>query len=123
MRVEMIKKFESLPPQMKEKIRGGRGKALVVDYLAAGEMAGVLMASRITLEPGASVGEHPHPETEELYLVLEGEGTGILDGEAFDVGPGDAWLCKAGHTHGLMNDGKEPLAFFAVLTRQGEEPR
>ena len=101
----------------KEGIRGGAGKALAVDYLAPDEMAGVLMASRITLEPGASVGEHPHPETEELYLVLDGQGVGFLDGESFDVGAGDAWLCKAGHTHGLANSGPAPLAFFAVLTR------
>ena len=76
----------------KEAIRGRTGKALAVDYLAPDGMAGVLMASKITLEPGASVGEHPHPETEELYLVLEGEGTGFLDDETFHVGPGDAWV-------------------------------
>jgi mannose-6-phosphate isomerase-like protein (cupin superfamily) len=113
----MIRKLEDLPVQVKEKMRGGTGKALAVDYLTPDEMAGVLMASRITLEPGASVGEHLHPETEELYLVMEGEGVGFLDGESFDVGPGDAWLCKAGHTHGLANPGTAPLAFFAVLTR------
>jgi len=101
----------------KEGIRGGMGKAQAVDYLAPDEMAGVLMATRIALEPGASVGEHLHPETEELYLVLEGQGVGFLDGESFDVGPGDAWLCKAGHTHGLTNSGKAQLVFFAVLTR------
>jgi quercetin dioxygenase-like cupin family protein len=115
--MEMIKKIDSLPAQVKEKIRGGVGKALAVDYLAPDEMAGILMASRITLEPGASIGEHLHPTTEELYLVLEGEGTGYLDGEPFSVGPGDAWLCKAGHTHGLKSSSEAPLAFFAVLTR------
>ncbi len=113
----MIKKIGNMPFQVKENIRGGSGKALAVDYLAPQEMAGVLAASRITLEPGASVGEHPHPNTEELYLVLEGSGTGFLDGEAFDVGPGDAWICKAGHTHGLKNGSAGPLAFFAVITQ------
>jgi quercetin dioxygenase-like cupin family protein len=113
----MIKRIEGLPVQAKVNIRGGEGKAQAVDYLAPDEMAGVLMATRIALEPGASVGEHLHPETEELYLVLEGQGVGFLDGESFAVGPGDAWLCKAGHTHGVTNSGKAPLAFFAVLTR------
>lgn len=113
----MLIKSSDLKGVSKEAIRGGRGKALAVDYLAPDQMAGVISASRITLEPGASVGEHPHPETEELYLVLEGEGTGFLDGDAFEVGPGDAWLCKAGHTHGVEAGRKAPLAFFAVLTR------
>jgi len=115
----MLKRAKELPQAPKEKIRGGVGKALAVDYLSPDEMAGVLAASRITLEPGASIGEHPHPETEELYLVLEGTGTGFLEGEAFEVGPGDAWVCKAGQTHGLQNDPREPLTFFAVLTRKG----
>jgi quercetin dioxygenase-like cupin family protein len=115
----MLKRSKELPQVPKEKIRGGSGKALAVDYLAPDEMAGVLAASRITLEPGASVGEHPHPETEELYLVLEGTGTGFLDGEAFEVGPGDAWVCKAGQAHGLQNDPSASLTFLAVLTRKG----
>jgi quercetin dioxygenase-like cupin family protein len=118
----MILKSVDLKGVLKEGIRGGMGKALAVDYLAPEEMAGVLMASRITLEPGASVGEHLHPETEELYLVLDGHGVGFLDGEPFDVGPGDAWLCKAGHTHGVQNGPGTPLAFFAVLTRAGGTP-
>ena len=116
----MIKKRSQLMGAQKEGLRGGAGRALAEDYLQKGEMAGVLAASRITLEPGASVGEHPHPNTEELYLVLEGEGTGFLDGEAFDVGPGDAWICKAGHTHGLKNGSAGPLAFFAIITRAQE---
>ncbi len=113
----MKKRIAELKAQPKEGIRGGRGRASAVDYLRPDEMEGVLMASRITLEPGSSIGEHPHPETEELYLILEGRGTGYLDGEAFDVGPGDAWVCKAGQTHGLQNGLEGPLAFFAVLTR------
>lgn len=114
----MKKRIEELAVQPKESIRGGRGRATSVDYLGPGEMAGVLAASKIILEPGASVGEHPHPETEELYLILEGRGIGCLDGEEFEVGPGDAWVCRAGQTHGLQNGTQGPLAFFAVLTRK-----
>ena len=117
----MIRKLEDLPEQVREGIRGGRGQALAVDYLAHGEMAGIAMASRITLEPGASIGDHVHPDTEELYLVLDGSGTGRLDGESFPVSPGDAWVCTRGHAHGLVNGGPDPLVFFAVLTEASEQ--
>lgn len=80
-------------------------------------MAGADFVSILTLEPGATVGEHLHAAEEELYLVLEGEGLGLLDGEAFPVGPGDAYLCKVGHTHGLVNPGSKPLTFLAVLAK------
>jgi mannose-6-phosphate isomerase-like protein (cupin superfamily) len=113
----MIKRIKKVPVQIREGIRGGSGRARVQDYLSPGEMEGVITASRIILEPGATIGEHLHPDTEELYVVLEGKGTGLLDGESFPVEPGDAFLLKAGHTHGLRNDTGAPLTFFAVLTR------
>jgi quercetin dioxygenase-like cupin family protein len=118
----MIKRIDKVPMQVREAIRGGTGRARVQDYLTPGEMEGVLMASAVTLEPGATIGEHTHPDTEELYVILEGTGTGLLDGESFPVGPGDAFLLKAGHTHGLNNAASGPLTFFAVLTRaEGRE--
>jgi len=113
----MIRRLAEQTPQPRENIRGGKGRAEAVDYLTAGEMAGIQAVSRITLAAGASVGAHPHPTQEELYLILEGEGEGSLDGEAFPVGPGDAFLCRAGHTHGLCNSSAVPLTFLAVLTR------
>jgi mannose-6-phosphate isomerase-like protein (cupin superfamily) len=79
-------------------------------------MAGVLAAGRTVLAPGSSVGEHSHPTTEELYLVLEGRGQGVLDGRSFPVGAGDLFLCKAGHSHGLVNDSDTPLTYFGLMT-------
>jgi mannose-6-phosphate isomerase-like protein (cupin superfamily) len=112
----MIRSLSAMPFSPKENIRGGRGPALGADYLAKGEMDNVLSAGRTVLAPGSSVGEHTHPATEELYLILEGTGQGILDGRRFPVGPGDLFLCKAGHSHGLENDGPVPLAFFGLMT-------
>jgi len=97
-------------------IRGGKGPAESADYLGKGEMDGVLGAGRTILAVGSSIGEHTHPTTEELYLVVEGRGRAVLDGEAFPVGPGDLYVCKAGHSHGLSNDGEVPLVLFALMT-------
>lgn len=115
----MIRRLSDRPREPRENIRGGTGRAEVVDYFTAGEMAGIQAVTRVTLAPGASVGEHPHPHQEELYLVLAGSGVGLLDGVAFPVEAGDAFLCSAGHAHGLRNPGSEPLTFLAVLTRPG----
>ena len=114
----MIRRCEDLAWAPKTAIRGGVGPARGADYLKAGDMDGVLSAGRTVLEPGSSVGEHAHPNTEELYLILEGHGTGILDGARFPVGPGDLFVLKAGQSHGLVNDGPAPLVFFGLLTRQ-----
>lgn len=113
----MIRKQADLRPEPKRGIRGGQGEALDTNLLQAGEMAGVLSLGRVTLAPGASIGLHAHPDTEDLYLILEGCGTGILDGARFPVGPGDLFLVKAGGSHGLENGPEGPLTFLGLLTQ------
>ncbi|MBK8792352.1 MAG: cupin domain-containing protein [Holophaga sp.] len=114
----MIRRHASLMEESKVNIRGGHGAARGVDFLKDGEMSGIVSMGRTTLDPGSTIGEHAHPNTEDLYLILEGHGIGILNGERFPLGPGDLFLVKAGGTHGLINDSEDPLTFLGVLTRQ-----
>ena len=118
----MIRRTSELVQEPKVNIRGGVGVGLGVDLLKVGEMAGVLSLGRITLEPGATIGEHAHPDTEDLYLILAGRGIGVLNGDHFPVGPGDLFLVKAGGRHGLINDSAEPLTFMGLLTRSPARP-
>jgi mannose-6-phosphate isomerase-like protein (cupin superfamily) len=114
----MIRKLADLVLEPKVNIRGGIGAARGADYLKTGDMDGIVSLGRTTLEPGSTIGEHSHPDTEDLYLILEGRGTGVLAGERFPVGPGDLFLVKAGGSHGLINDSDSPLTFLGILTRQ-----
>jgi dTDP-glucose pyrophosphorylase len=66
------------------------------------------------LPPGTSIGRHTHGDDEELYLVLEGEGTMHLDGADFAVRPGTLIRNRAGGTHGLRNDGDRPIRLLVV---------
>ena len=117
----MIRRLSELATETKRDIRGGTGPAEGVDLLKLGEMDGVLSMGRMTLAPGTTIGEHAHPNTEDLYLILEGHGRGVLNGESFPLGPGDLFLVKAGGSHGLINDSKEPLTFLGLLTRQAAQ--
>jgi mannose-6-phosphate isomerase-like protein (cupin superfamily) len=76
----------------------------------------VLAAGRTVLEAGSSIGEHSHPDTEELYLILDGQGQGVLDGRSFPVAAGDLFVVKAGHSHGLINDSDATLTYFGLMT-------
>lgn len=113
----MIRRLSDLVEEPKLNIRGGVGAAKGMEFLKQGDMAGIVSMGRTTLEPGASIGEHAHTNTEDLYLILEGHGTGILNGERFPVSVGDLFLVKAGGNHGLINDSAGPLTFLGVLTR------
>lgn len=116
-----IRKARELAVETREDIRGGRGRAFAREVLHAGEMGGVLAMSVLTLETGATIGEHTHPATDELYFILTGTGTGVLDAASFAVEPGDAFVVRAGHSHGLANGPDAPLSNLAVLTRPDGE--
>ena len=52
-----------------------------------------------SLPPGGATERHHHREAEEIYFLLEGEGTMEIDGETRTVGPGDAVLIPPGARH------------------------
>jgi len=54
-----------------------------------------------TLARGQSTQRHYHRLSEEIYLLIEGGGTIEIDGEAREVGAGDAILIPAGAWHTL----------------------
>ena len=112
----MIRKLAELPVTAKMNTRGGVGPAHSATYLAKDDLAGVLAAGRTVLEAGSSIGEHSHPDTEELYLILDGQGRGVLDGQSFPVAAGDLFVVKAGHSHGLTNDSEATLTYFGLMT-------
>jgi uncharacterized cupin superfamily protein len=66
------------------------------------------------LEPGAVIGEHRHKEDEEIYFVVDGHGTMIVDGEEFAIGPGDVSVCHRGHSHGIRNSVDGPMRLIVV---------
>src|ERR1700759_1022187 len=43
----------------------------------------------VVIEPGASVGEHVHMRTEQIYYIVSGRAVVTMDGEEIDARPGD----------------------------------
>jgi hypothetical protein len=74
------------------------------------------------LEPDAAVGLHRHPETEEVYYLLEGSltmTTLLRDGREVTVtlGPGDAHAVRIGEGH-FGRAGPDGCRFIAVAVRR-----
>lgn len=59
------------------------------------------------LEPGVTIGEHCHEQTEEIYYLVSGNCTLVYDGVDYPFGKGDFSLVKQGHSHGIRNTGTE----------------
>jgi mannose-6-phosphate isomerase-like protein (cupin superfamily) len=64
------------------------------------------------LEPGQATERHYHTSTEEIYVVLDGEGEMEVDGDRQRVGPGDAILIPPGAWHEIRADSAAPLRFL-----------
>ena len=58
---------------------------------------------------GLATQAHYHPNTEEIYFILEGSGSMVIDGETRQVGPGDAIAIPPGAIHNITNVGQVEL--------------
>ena len=73
----------------------------------------------MTIPPGTQFGVHIHDGSEELYVILKGRGTALLDGTPRPVGPGDFLMLRDGGAHGLRNDGVEAVELLCVCVYLG----
>lgn len=62
--------------------------------------------------PGRATAPHFHPQTEEIYFILAGQGEMQIEGEIQTVGPGDAIAIPPGMTHRICNQGDAELRFL-----------
>ena len=67
-----------------------------------------LVFRKRAFHPGSGVGLHTQKE-DEIYYVLSGRGTMMLDGKTVDVTPGTAILTRTGSSHSLKQVGTEDL--------------
>lgn len=69
------------------------------------------------VEPGQRIAAHVHPQGQDTWTILEGEGDYFLDnaGAARRVGPGDIAVARRGQVHGVFNSGTRVLRFVSVV--------
>jgi len=65
-----------------------------------------------TILPGGSTLRHYHPQAEEIYYILSGQGRMEIAGETAAVGPGDAIAIPPGAAHQITNTGTAVLKFL-----------
>jgi len=94
---------------------GGEGKVSVSRPLVASDFVGPWhFVDYAMLPPGSSIGQHRHGKDEELYFILEGEGTMTVDGERRRVRRGDLILNRPSGVHGLENDSDRELTVLVI---------
>jgi mannose-6-phosphate isomerase-like protein (cupin superfamily) len=112
----MIKRQSGIRREPMEKARGGVGVAIFDHILEKTEMkANCRMFTKITLEPGASIGSHQHADEEDVYYIVRGLATVTDNGKTCTMYPGEVMYTGSGESHSIANEGTEPLEFVSII--------
>ena len=113
----MIRKKEECKTELREHMRDGNGTVKLTHFIeGAGELCDKgRLFSKITLEPGCSIGFHVHENDSELFYIIKGTAEYNDNGEIKTVTSGDVTICPAGEGHGIGNGSDEPVELIAVI--------
>ncbi len=112
---------DQLPPASRLQMEGYSGGdvtgirlKMLVDRVFGAQHMNVFM---VEFEPGGAGNSHDHP-FEEAYVILSGDAEALLDGERYQVGPGDVVWTGVGGVHGFFPVGPEPVRWIEVQAPQ-----
>ena len=87
-----------------------------IQWLISKEQGAPRFAMRLfTLEPGANIGIHGHPEEHEIYIVQGNCELILEDGSRTKVKATDSVYVPPDEKHGYENTGSETLKFICVI--------
>jgi len=70
------------------------------------------------IKPGQAIEPHVHPEGQDTYVVMSGQGLYTLDeaGTTTELRVGDVIVARRGEVHGVFNNGAEDLKIVSVVS-------
>ena len=113
----MIRTAEQCNVEYREHMRDGKGTVQLTSFIESNAELNDKgrLFSKITLQPGCSIGFHVHDTDSELFYFLTGTGLYSDNGEMKTVSAGDVAICPAGTGHSIENTGSEVLEIVAVI--------
>ncbi|MBL8330038.1 MAG: cupin domain-containing protein [Rubrivivax sp.] len=121
LRAQLIRNWDEVP---RETLERAPRFASCFASLAAGTAARKLGASVDTVPPGStSCPYHYHLAQEEMFVLLQGEGTLRVAGERLAVRAGDVIFIPSGpvYPHHLINTSQAPLTYLSIGTQERPE--
>lgn len=97
---------------------GGTGPTTAYPFFTEVADLPFVLRKRV-LHKGAGIGLH-RQHKDEIYYIVSGHGRYVLDGMAYEVGPGHALLTRTGSTHALQQQGEEDLVLLLAYPASGE---
>jgi len=94
---------------------GGAGPTTAYPFFADDTDLPFVLRKRV-LHKGAGIGLHPQHK-DEIYYIVSGQGSYVLDGRQYDVAAGDALLTRVGSLHALQQRGEQDLVVLLAYPR------
>jgi len=112
----MIKRKSAMRREATKNMRAGDGVIVNDHILEKDEMqTNCRLFTRMTIEPGASIGYHAHAEEEDIYYILSGIATVCDNGETRTLYPGEVIFTGDGDSHSIANKGEVPVELIDVI--------
>lgn len=100
-------------------MRGGKGVVKFHDISTLEEMYGKnRIFAKLVLEPGCSIGRHPHEADREFFYILSGTPTVDDDGVEKVLQPGDIMVTGDGACHSVENRTDSAVEFIALVVNK-----
>jgi mannose-6-phosphate isomerase-like protein (cupin superfamily) len=94
-----------------------RGRLRSHFLLDAGDLgARNLSVTWVDVPPGAEQRLHSHEDSEQVYVIVRGQGRMHVAGDEEDVGEGDLVFIPPATDHGIFNDGTETLVYVSAAS-------
>ncbi len=103
-------------PRRKKNVCDGNGLIEFKDLATPEQMYNhARIFSHVIIQPGHSIGDHPHTDETEFYYVLKGFPTFNDNGTMFELKPGDCTSTTNGEVHGMINNTDEVVEIMAFI--------
>lgn len=76
----------------------------------------------MTIPEQGDIGAEVHPDTDQLFIVVDGKGEAQLEGHSRAIGASDLVFVRAGTWHNIVNQGRSPLRLITVYAPPAHEP-
>lgn len=115
----MIRKVSEMRLQERPNVCSGDGVIHTLHMVEASESAGkASLCAVMTIDPGCSIGPHPHGPDAEIYYILEGELEGKENDQVVTLCPGDVMFTSFGDVHSVRNLTDQPAKMLAIVMKQ-----